>query len=178
MIDIENHIDLAHFYANKSDKRHLQGVELDDLFQCAMVGLWMASKTYDDEQGAFSTYAHQFIEGEINSLVYKQAKVNGINKRVPRIQEELFSDILDIEMDACDNIVYEDTCFDDEYLVGYLKSLSLSSNDKTFFVNMVKYGDTEATQLYMTVNNCTRQHANKIKHTIRDQAKKLQKEIG
>ena len=177
MIDIENYSDLAYFYANKSSKRHLQGVELDDLYQASMIGIWIASKTYDCNQGAFSTYAHQFIEGEINSLIYKIATVEGVKQRVPRVREELFSDITDLEMDDCENIRYEDSCFDDEYLIDYLQGLQLSSNDKTYFVNMVMYGDTEATALYMSVNNCSRQRAHQVKKEIREQAKRHQRRL-
>ena len=177
MIDVADHTDLAYFYANKSNKRHLQGVELDDLYQSAMIGIWIASMSYDETKGAFSTYAHQYIEGEITNLIYKVTTEGGVRQRVPRVKEELFSDIIDVELDTCDNAMYEDTCFDDKYLGDYLQGLALSPNDKTFFVNMVKYGDTEATQLYMSVNNCSRQWANKVKKTIREKAQARQEEI-
>jgi len=177
VISIEDYVDLAWFYANKSAKRHLQGIELDDLYQSAMIGIWQASKTYDDELGSFTTYAHQFIEGEINNLVYKVVQIDGTKQRVPRIKEELASDILDDEMiEGLDN--YYESYLEDKYFIDYLQGLKLSSKDKAFFVNMVKFGDTEATALYMSVNNVTRQRANQVKKSIREKAKERQKEIG
>ena len=177
MINIEDYVDLAHFYANKSNKRHLQGVELDDLYQSAMIGIWTASKTYDPEQGAFTTYAHQFIEGEINNLVYKITMIDGTKRRVPRIKEELVSDMLDDEMvDNMDH--YDDPYLENKYFMDYLSGLPLQPKDKAFFVNMVKYGDTEATSLYVSVHNCTRQYANKLKQDIREIATKHSKEIN
>ena len=174
MINVEDYTDLAHYYANKSNKRHLQGIELDDLYQSAMIGIWTASMTYDSTQGEFTTYAHKFIEGEINNLVYKVVQIDGLKQRVPRIKEELVSDILDEETEGH----YNETYLEDEYFIDYLTGLPLSSNDKTFFVNMVKYGDTEATQLYMSVNNVTRQRANQVKQVIREKAKAHKREIG
>ena len=177
MINIEDYVDLAYYYANKSNKRHLQGIELDDLYQSAMIGIWTASKTYDDELGAFTTYAHQFIEGEINNLVYKITMVDGTKRRVPRIKEELVSDILDDEMaDSID--YYYESYLEDKYFIDYLSGLKLSSRDKSYFVNMVKYGDTEATALFMAVNNCTRQRANQVKKEIRIVAAKHNKELS
>ena len=177
MINIEDYTDLAHFYSNKSNKKNLQGIELDDLYQSAMIGIWTASKTYNDELGAFTTYAHQFIEGEINNLVYKISMVDGVKKRVPRIKEELVSDILDDELvEGMDH--YEEPYLENKYFLDYLGGLPLQPKDKTFFVNMVKYGDTEATKLYMSVHNCTRQRANQVKKEIREVATKYSKEIG
>ena len=176
MINIEDYVDLAHFYANKSNKRHLQGVELDDLYQSAMIGIWIASKTYDDELGSFTTYAHQFIEGEINNLVYKIATVDGTKRRVPRIKEELVSDILDDEM--LEGVeYYEEPYLEDQYFINYLAGLKLSPRDKTFFVNIVKYGETEATSLFMSVNDCSRQRASQVKKEIRKVAAKRNEEL-
>ena len=177
MINIEDYVDLAYYYANKSNKRHLQCIELDDLYQSAMIGIWTASKTYDPSVSAFTTYAHRFIEGEINNLVYKITMIDGTKQRVPRIKEELVSDILDDEM--TDNIEhYDEPYLEDKYFIDYLSGLKLSARDKTFFVNIVKYGDTEATALFMTVNNVSRQRANQVKKEIREVATKHSEEIG
>ena len=169
MIILEDYVDLAYYYANKSNKRHLQGIELDDLYQVAMVGIWIASKTYDSTQGEFTTYAHKFIEGEINNLVYKIVQQDGTIRRVPRIKEELISDISDVLEDS-DH--YDEPFLEDKYFLDYLSGLKLSPRDKAFFVNMVKYGETEATALFMSVNNCTRQRANQVKKEVREIATK------
>ena len=166
MIDVEDYADLAYYYANKSNKKHLQGIELDDLYQSAMIGIWIASKTYDDELGAFTTYAHQFIEGEINNLVYKIVQTDGDRHRVPRIKEELVSDLLDDEM-AETLYHYDAPYLEDKYSMDYLGGIPLTPREKAYFVNIVKYGDKEATVLFMSVNNVTRQRASKIKQKIR-----------
>lgn len=175
MIDIENYTDLAYYYANKSDKRHLQGVELDDLYQCSMIGIWIASQSFDGTRGEFTTYAHKFIEGEINTLVYKVSQIDGKRVRVPRIKEELIGDMLDNEMLTDQHL---DSIFEDEYFIDFLKSLDLQEKDKAFFVNMVKYGSKDATSLYMAVNNVTRQRASQVKGHIRKVAKLHKEEIG
>ena len=93
MINLEDYTDLAWHYANRSNKRTLQGIELDDLYQAALIGIWIASQSYDPSVGAFTTYAHQFIEGEINNVVYKTLTVNGHRQRVPRVAEKLSEDV-------------------------------------------------------------------------------------
>ena len=176
MIDIEDYVDLAYYYANKSNKKNLQGIELDDLYQSAMIGIWIASKTYDDELGAFTTYAHQFIEGEINNLVYKIVQTEGSRHRVPRIKEELVSDLLDDEMsETLDH--YDEPYLEDKYFMDYLSGIPLTPREKVYFVNIVKYGDKEATALFMTVNGITKQRANQLKQKIRKVAAKHSREL-
>ena len=161
MIRIEDYTDLAHFYSNKSNKRHLQGIELDDLYQVSMIGIWIASKSYNPDKGAFSTYAHQFILGEINELVYKITSVDGTKQRVPRIKEELLGSIVE-------EGVYEDDSFDTIYLKQYIDGLNLSSLHKQFFKRMVLFGDKDATDWFQATTRCSRQHAHKTKQDIRE----------
>tara|TARA_R110002096_G_scaffold80980_1_gene189203 strand:+ start:2417 stop:2920 length:504 start_codon:yes stop_codon:yes gene_type:complete len=162
-MNIEDYTDLAHYYANKSSKRYLQGVELDDLYQVAMIGIWIASKNYDPNMGAFSTYAHRFVQGEINDLVYKITSVDGTKQRTPRIKEELLGDVSELE--PC---LYEDTCFDDLYLNQYIHQLSMPEVHKEFFRRMVVDGDTDATKWYKETAFCSRQQANNVKKQIRE----------
>lgn len=143
----------------------MQGIELDDLYQVSMIGIWIASKSYNPDKGAFSTYAHQFILGEINELVYKITSVDGTKQRTPRIKEELLGDIVESEG------VYEDDSFDAIYLDQYMKSLNLTVVNTAFFRRMVTCGDTDATNWYQEMTGCSRQHANKIKQEIRGVAK-------
>ena len=179
MIDIKDYTDLAYYYANKSNKRFLQGVELDDLYQVSMIGIWNASILYEEDRGAFSTFAHRFIEGEINNLVYKSVSRGGVRGREPRITEELISDIMtDDGQDYIDSNSYEDSCFDDISLDELLTKVSLLSNERLFLSDMIRYGDTEATALYMTQHGCTRQRANQIKKLVREKAQKyMRREI-
>ena len=163
MIDIENYTDLAWHHVNRSNKRNLQGVELDDLYQHAMIGIWTASLAYDSSKGSFTTYAHMFIQGEINNLVYKRDGGN----RVPRISEVLFDDLTSDE-DCISPALYEDNVEEDEFLEAYITTLPLKDKLKEYFVNLIKFGDKEATLLYMDKHKVTRQRAHQVKKDVRE----------
>ena len=167
MIDVEDYVDLAWFHANHSNKKHLQGVELDDLYQHAMIGIWTASLAYDKDIGSFPAYAYKYIQGEINNLIYK--KVNG--KRVPRIMETLVEDI-DSDEDCLGLNYYDDAVEDIEFINTYLSTLTLKKDHKTFFYNLLRHGDKEATRLYMDTTGVTRQRAGQVKKEIREVTQK------
>ncbi len=49
-----------------AQKYHQPGVEMDDLIQVGMMGLWLAIQRFDLDKGVrFTTYAYQTIQGEI-----------------------------------------------------------------------------------------------------------------
>lgn len=55
------------FATYMADKYRNTGVPFDDLKQIALLGLWKASLTYDEDRGSkFSTYAGRCIQNEIN----------------------------------------------------------------------------------------------------------------
>ena len=163
MINVEDYIDLAWYHSNNCNKKHLQGVEVDDLYQHAMIGIWTASLAYDEERGSFPAYAYKYIQGEINNLIYK--KVNG--QRVPRVAEMLVEDI-DSDEDCLGLNYYDDSVEDIEFLDKYLTTLPLREDYKPFFANLLKYGDEEATRLYIADRGCSRQRANQVKKKIRE----------
>ena len=177
MINLNDYTDLAHHYAHKSNKRYLQGVELEDLYQCAMIGLWTASVTYDPSRGQFTTYAHRFIEGEINSLVYKAVSIDGKRTRIPRIREELFSDLSEVDASSCEQLLYTDDQFAADFMDEYLDKLSLPTKELTFFHDMLKHGETDATKMYMQRHDVSRQYASVVKADVRYRAKKYYKEV-
>lgn len=46
----------------------------EDMFQCGMIGLWKAAKTWDESKSRFATYACRCITNEI--LMYLRCKTN------------------------------------------------------------------------------------------------------
>lgn len=163
MINIEDYKDLAHHYANRSNKRTLQGIELDDLYQAALIGIWIASQSYDGSVGAFTTYAHKFIEGEINNVVYKTRTIDGRRQRVPRITETLLED----DGEALDEFLYHDVVEEEIALEQLLEDLMLSRNLKDYLYSMITHGEREATQIYMDIHGVTRQRAAQVRKEIR-----------
>lgn len=163
MIDIENYTDLAWYHANSSNKKHLQGVELDDLYQHAMIGIWTASLAYEKEKGSFTAYAYKYIQGEINTLIYK--KIGG--QRVPRVAETLIEDI-DTDEDCMSQMLYVDSVEDDEFLIKYLATLSLPSKHKKYFTDLLMHGEEEATRLYIAKHEVSRQRAYQVKQKVRE----------
>jgi len=172
MIDIEDYTDLAWHHVNRSNKKHLQGVEMDDLYQHAMIGIWTASLAYDNSKGSFTTYAHKYIQGEINNLIYKREG----GERVPRVTEPLAGDI-DVDTHEAP-VLYEDNVEDDEFLDSYITTLPLKDKLKEYFVNLIKYGDKEATLLYVDKHRVTRQRAHQVKTKIREITQKHLRRLG
>ena len=171
MIDIEDHTDLAWYFANSSNKKHLQGVELEDLYQSALIGIWLASLQYDDSLGSFSNFAYKYIQGEITNLVYKQATEDGKSVRVERVAEILLGD-MDSDEDCIDQDTYEDDILDIEFIEEYLSTLPLREDYKPYFYNLITHGDREATRLYIEDKGFSRQRAYQVKKHIRDVAKR------
>ena len=171
MIKVEDYTGLAWYFANNSNKKNLQGIELDDLYQSALIGIWQASQTYNPTLGAFTTYAHTYMTGEVNNLVYKTTKKDGKTTRVPRVTETLTSDI-DSDEDCLDHPTYDDNMMDIEYVEKYLSTLKLKEEHKSYFYNMIMFGDKEATIMFMTEHSVSKQYAHQDRIKVRDTAKK------
>ena len=171
-INIEDYTDLAHFYANRSNKRNLQGIELDDLYQVAMIGIWEASLVYDSTQGKFTTFAHHYIEGEITNLIYKQVTIKNERTRLPRITEELYADISEMDIDMSEQLLHEDDSFDADFMDVFIEGLTLTPKHMSYFYEMITHGATDATARYMEVTGVTRQRAEQVRRDIRKKASK------
>ncbi|BED91534.1 MAG: sigma-70 family RNA polymerase sigma factor [Candidatus Improbicoccus pseudotrichonymphae] len=71
---VEKNIGLARFCAKKFINK---GIEFDDIYQVACVGLVKASKAFDDMRGVkFSTYAVSVIFGEIKQLFRSNSQIS------------------------------------------------------------------------------------------------------
>ena len=171
MIDIEDYTSLAWYTANTSNKKHLQGVELDDLYQAALIGIWIASTKYDDSLGSFTTFAQKYMQGEISGLVYRGTTLEGKKVRVPRVAETLVGD-LDSDEDCIEQSVYEDDLEDIEFIEQYLTTLPLKEEYMTYFKDMILHGDREATRLYIESKGFSRQRAEQIRKAIRQTAQR------
>lgn len=68
MIDITQHIGLVGKMISLYCKRLLNVYEYDDLFQTGCLGLMRAAQKFDESKGKFSTYACQWILGEIRRM--------------------------------------------------------------------------------------------------------------
>ncbi|MER0283478.1 sigma-70 family RNA polymerase sigma factor [Clostridioides difficile] len=88
----EGHIKLIWFVINKYynffliDYPHLK----EDLFQEAAIGMWKATKCYDEKRGKFSTIARICILGNLNKFLTRYAKkhyrndIDSIEKSIHR----------------------------------------------------------------------------------------------
>lgn len=47
-------------------RRYAERPDYEDLCQIARIGLWQAARTYDESKSAFSSWACQWIRGEVN----------------------------------------------------------------------------------------------------------------
>jgi hypothetical protein len=88
--------------------------------------------------------------------------------RIPRIREELYTDITEGDIDTCEQLLHYD---EQDELAEFALSLKLSHKHLTFFICMIMDGETEATLDYMKQHTVTRQRANQIKQKIRQIAK-------
>lgn len=71
---VENNINLVYFVINKHYPTFRQD---EDIIQCGKLGLCQAANTWDDEKGAFSTYATRCIINEIIDEFNKRKKHTG-----------------------------------------------------------------------------------------------------
>jgi len=171
-IDLEDYTGLAWFYAQKYNNNN-SGVELDDLYQAAMIGIWTATKTYDKESSSFTTYAKPFIDREIIDLIYKQVQIGGVRQRILRIREELLDDITEGEDNSYTDNFYSDSTVDDICLEQFIDLLEIDQAYKKYFIDMVNNGIKQATKDFMLEYNCTRQNANRVKKRIIDRVKEI-----
>lgn len=74
MIDIKDHLGLAHMVCKAYRNQTGRAFSYDDLFQAACEGLLRAAQTYDPELGRFSTYAVPLARLYVRRLVATQAR--------------------------------------------------------------------------------------------------------
>jgi len=165
MVRVEDHTDLAWYFTNTSNKKNIKGVEVDDIYQAALIGIWLASQSYDEEEGSFPTYCYKFVQGEINNMVYKSTTENGKPLRLPRFSEETLEDIEE-EHDSYS----DDDLLSFSFIEKYLSTLQLSEPDKIMFYDMIKYGEREAVNNYRILG-----HSKSSAYKTRDRVRRLAK---
>jgi len=175
-IDPANYVNLAWSHVNASNKKGIRGVEVDDLFQSAMLGIVEASKKYNESIGKFETYAFWYIQRAINKSIYRLTTTTGNKKvHVPKITEVLYDD-LPSSPEAMDKDDRLSTGDDKEFYVWceeYLDLLNLPEDKLEFFMNLAILGDKEATSRYKEKTGVTRQRTNQVKQEIREYAQKV-----
>jgi RNA polymerase sigma factor (sigma-70 family) len=172
MIRVEDWQDLAWKHVLRY-KGRTGGLDLDDLFQMAMIGLIKASKGYNKTYGSFYAYSFPFVNGEIGDTLYRRVVTDG------EVNHQYKTDyILECDIDVDDfDVSTEDTVEDDLFISSYLTGLPLEGEDRDFFNDILIHGDKEAVIMYMVTNKCTRQVANKNKLRIRNIAAQYYKEL-
>ena len=74
IINVSEHLGLAHLACKNFKTRVGRGFNYDDLFQAACEGLLYAAASYDSAQGKFSTYAVPMAKKFVKRLVATQAR--------------------------------------------------------------------------------------------------------
>ena len=73
----EDNLNLAYYLANK----HCGSIDLDDAIQAALLGLWKATRSYDESKGfKFCTFATACIYNEIKMEVRRQLAQRKLEK--------------------------------------------------------------------------------------------------
>lgn len=143
--------ELAWKYAKTSNKKGLSGVELDDLYQCAMIGIFLASKTYNKKKGKFSSYAHWYIIKEIHNMIYN--RYSEPKQQEEYTEEEEWFDGLEDEM---------------VWVVDFLNSIKLKDKHKVYLYNIMTFGETAAIKMYVDEHGVTRSRAYQVRNKIRE----------
>ena len=152
-----------------SRKASLQGVELDDMFQCAMLGIIRAAKSHKGDKEGFPAYAYWFMHRQINNMIYKRTG----GTQIPRTIDVLFS-----EMDEEVDIGLQEDCTEDEvFTKEFINTFPLSNQDKQFFNDLIEYGDRDASERYILATGNTRQRAKQKLDEIRVKAQAHYKEL-
>ncbi len=156
-MDIEKWSELAWKYAKTSNKKGLSGVELDDLYQCAMLGMFLADKTYDASKGSFQTYAHWYIIKEIHNMIYKRSSD-------PRIRE--------VEVEQEEELWYDEEEDETVWVASFLNTVPLREEYRQYLYNIMTFGSTIAVMMFVEETGLSRARAYQVKKEIREVAKK------
>jgi len=156
-MDVEKWTEIAWKYAKSSNKKGLSGVEIDDLFQCAMIGMFLADKSYDESKGSFKTYAHWYIIKEIHNMIYKRSSE-------PKAQEA--------EITEEQEEWYDEDEEETAWVVNFLHTINLPNERKEFLYNMMAFGETFAVKEFMQTTGLSRSRTYQIRDRVKETAEK------
>jgi len=148
---------LALKYAMNSNKRRLAGIEVDDLFQCAMIGIHKARQNHQESKGSLESYAHAYIVGEIHNMIYKTVTIDGEQETIPRMQEGFHEEIQE---------TYVQDYVSEIWVDDFLEGIPLDGIEHTFFCHLLNLGEREATRIYMEATGVSRARASQVKRKI------------
>ena len=58
--------------------------DVEDMMQCALIGLWKAAERFDEAQGVpFLAWAHTFVQGECWMAVRRRSYVEAMHAEIP-----------------------------------------------------------------------------------------------
>jgi RNA polymerase sigma factor (sigma-70 family) len=95
-----------------------KGVDFKELLNAAMLGACAACNVFDENKGALTTIAVQYITEELRKAVYKRVYFNNTNKRIIRPEDPANSEIED----------YPDESLKPAYDVKLLEEVNLKLN--------------------------------------------------
>ncbi len=103
--------------------------EYEDIKQLALIGLWKAVQTYNQEKKrSFSSYAYKVIHNEINSYLRKNKKYFNVQHFSDLIYENItLGDILESEQNL---IVEKENNIDNEIYIKYISQNIKNEKDK------------------------------------------------
>jgi len=138
------------------------GLQYMDLYQEAMLGIVLASKTYVEKRGKFISYANKHIRTQINDAIYRKTTktVDGKKKNIKYFDVCAINN--DLEYDIGNPGLIED--------MVYLEELSKKSFDSNYFKEIYFYGPAEASKRYskrkgIDISNSIR-HRNNLRDRV------------
>ena len=114
-IVVENHFNLVRFIINR--KFNNVPIEYDDLFQVGCIGLIKAIHSYDEEKGAFTTYASMIVTNEILMEIRKLKRLIipfcSIEETLPDNPSISYGDIIASSEQLIENELADKSCIDE-----------------------------------------------------------------
>lgn len=170
---VEDYRNLAFSHINRLPKFMKRDVEEDDLFNAALLGIFLASKNFDERKGTkFTTFCYWYIQQEIIKTTSRVVEVDGNRKFQRRVKEDLYEDA-DQEQASYDDAIPLDDCkISNIFIDKYLEDLPLEGLERQFFIDMYEADETTAANNYRAMTGFTRQAASLMKIKVREIARR------
>lgn len=164
-----------HVYAYR--RKFANNSSLEDLFQSAMLGIVIASEKFkEDKQGqaGFAGFAYWYVQRELNLMHCKLTTIGDKRKLIANISHVAQADVAmetGVPEDKLDLMGQEDDIEETVWIAEVLQSLPLNSIELEYFLEMVEYGDVDATELFKERTGKSRQRIHQIRIDIKEKVK-------
>lgn len=98
---VEENLGLVGYYVSHWGKSNWLDKDADDIYQCAVMGLMRAVKTWDPKKGTLSTYCHHTVNRAISSYVIGDCTIRPPENKI------LVAGRIKKKMDADKSLTYE-----------------------------------------------------------------------